>query len=190
MANVDITPGIGKTIRTDTVSGAEYQIIKLDFGAVGASSLATGTNPFPITTLDSGGTSMTNVTYHALQAMLMTAIQQTNLVPSTGLTLQHAGGQITSGTTTTLVTLTAAQVITIFGLFLFNGGTANNLTLQDSTPTNLIGTSAVINFAANQGVMFDLRADKWFNACASGTSLQLITSSGGPLTWDLYYTKG
>jgi len=43
MANIKINEGTATTIKTDTVSGAEYQVVKLDVGAAGASSLFTGT---------------------------------------------------------------------------------------------------------------------------------------------------
>jgi hypothetical protein len=43
MANVKINEGTATTIKTDTVGGIEYQVVKLDVGAAGASSLFTGT---------------------------------------------------------------------------------------------------------------------------------------------------
>jgi hypothetical protein len=53
MADITVTPGTGKTVATDTVEGTrEFQLVKLDFGAAGATSMATSGNPFPVTSTD------------------------------------------------------------------------------------------------------------------------------------------
>jgi hypothetical protein len=41
-SNIDVTPGSGKTVATDEVSGKQYQMIKQGFGAAGAYTLAVG----------------------------------------------------------------------------------------------------------------------------------------------------
>lgn len=138
---------------------------------------------------DSGGTDMTDTTNHALKVSNVTGIQLTSVLPDSVGTLARVGGQITSATTTSVVSAVAAKQTKIYGMILYNGGTANNITIQDGTPTNLVGTSAVFNLAANQGMILDLRGDKWFNACATNTVLQIVTSSAGPLTYDIYYTN-
>lgn len=44
MTNIDVTPGTGKTVATETISGVEYQKIKL-FGAETGSTSTLGVNP-------------------------------------------------------------------------------------------------------------------------------------------------
>jgi len=44
--NIDVTPGTGKTVSTDDVGGAQYQKVKLDGGAAGASDPILGTNTY------------------------------------------------------------------------------------------------------------------------------------------------
>lgn len=46
--NVAITPGAGATIATDDVAGVQYQRVKLDIGADGASAPVTAANPLPV----------------------------------------------------------------------------------------------------------------------------------------------
>jgi len=47
--DVDVTPGTGKTIRTDDVGGVQYQIVKLAYGASGAATDVLPTSPLPVT---------------------------------------------------------------------------------------------------------------------------------------------
>lgn len=46
--NVDVTPGVGATIATDDVGGAQYQRVKLDIGGNGVSSPVIAGNPLPV----------------------------------------------------------------------------------------------------------------------------------------------
>lgn len=48
MDNVAITPGAGATIATDDVGGVQFQRIKIDAGAEGASSPVSAQNPLPV----------------------------------------------------------------------------------------------------------------------------------------------
>ncbi len=47
-ANIDVTPGAGKTVATDDVAGVQYQTIKVATGAPGAATLVGTTNPLPV----------------------------------------------------------------------------------------------------------------------------------------------
>src|SRR4051812_3132623 len=47
--NVNISAGSGKTIATDDVGGAQYQLIKPAFGTDGNATLVSATNPLPVT---------------------------------------------------------------------------------------------------------------------------------------------
>ncbi len=104
---------------------------------------------------------------------------------SSGLTLQRVVINVSSAATTTLVALVAGQVINVYGWEVFCNG-ANNLTIQDSTPTTLV---PVQNFTGGQGVIRDLRFMPWF-ATAKGTSLQLVTSTVQQCSGNVYYTQG
>lgn len=46
--SVGYTPGGPEQVATDAVSGAHYQVVKLDVGASGASSPVTSANPLPV----------------------------------------------------------------------------------------------------------------------------------------------
>jgi hypothetical protein len=50
--NIDVSPGTGKTIRADEIAGALYQVIKPAFGADGAATLVSATDPLPVTIAD------------------------------------------------------------------------------------------------------------------------------------------
>ena len=59
------TPASGVSVATDDVGGVQYQRVKLDIGADGASSPVTILNPLPLGTL-SGGTVIVSGTVQAL----------------------------------------------------------------------------------------------------------------------------
>ena len=47
--NVDITPGVGKTVATDDIAGVQYQRVKVTWGADGAATDASASSPLPVT---------------------------------------------------------------------------------------------------------------------------------------------
>lgn len=62
MANIDVTPGTGKTVSTETIGGAEYQNVFAGWGAAGATikpDIASG-KPFPVQLRGSDGTDRSN----------------------------------------------------------------------------------------------------------------------------------
>ena len=44
MSNINVTPGTGKTVSTETIGGVEYQQIKIIDGKVGSSSVLSFVN--------------------------------------------------------------------------------------------------------------------------------------------------
>ena len=108
------------------------------------------------------------------------------VIPDSGLTLVRTNISIASATTTTIVEATAAQTINIYGLFLYNGNTAGNVTVRDSTPTTIDG---IFQFPANFGFLWALRANTW-KALAVGTALEIVTSGAGQLSGHVWTTKG
>lgn len=46
--NVEVTPGFGKTIATDEIGSAHYQVIKTAFGADGVATLVSSDDPYPV----------------------------------------------------------------------------------------------------------------------------------------------
>lgn len=138
---------------------------------------------------DSTSTTTLDSTNHAVRVSPVTAIQLTNIVPSSSLTLQKAGFNITTATTTTIISATAGQTVNVYGLWFYPGDLACDITLQDSGATNLITAGATIDVLANQGANFQLQADPWFTS-ASGTGVQIVTGAACHLVGIVYYTKG
>lgn len=54
--NVNITPGSGAVIASDEVAGAQYQRVKLTWGADGTANDASATNPVPVQTVSANTT--------------------------------------------------------------------------------------------------------------------------------------
>src|SRR5882672_715464 len=48
VANIDVTPGAGKTVATDDVGGAQYQRVKLDIGGTGLTVPVANATPLPV----------------------------------------------------------------------------------------------------------------------------------------------
>jgi hypothetical protein len=100
--------------------------------------------------------------------------------------LTKVGARITTATTTTLVTGTAGRMIEIYHLsiILDTGSVATSFTIQDSTPLNLVGTGVVFALPAGGSLIMQLKGSpnlmSYFNPCALGTSLQIVTSAAGP----------
>ena len=98
----------------------------------------------------------------------------------------RANISIAAATTTVVIAGTAAQVIEILELFLYNGNTAGNVTLRDSTPTIIDG---ILQFPANFGFLWPRRDDPWVSL-AVGKDFEIITSGTGQVSGHVFYTKG
>jgi len=76
--NIDVTPGSGKTVATDDVSGVQFQKIKIDVGADGVSAPLSATDTVPTTIYSSG----TEVDFTAPVEVLGSGVAGT---PATGV---------------------------------------------------------------------------------------------------------
>jgi hypothetical protein len=95
----------------------------------------------------------------------------------------RVGLRITTATTTTVLAGVAGQTIGIYGgsICVDTGGVTTGITLQDSTPTNVIGTSVVYALAAGQCLTIPRDRNPWYNITAAGTTLQVVTGAAGPI---------
>lgn len=97
--------------------------------------------------------------------------------------LARTCAHITSATTTTLVAATSGVSIELWSFFIYvdNGGVATTVTLRDSAGTNLAGTNVAWPLAAGSSFTGAYRGQRYFNATAAGTGLQIVTSAAGPV---------
>lgn len=73
--NIDVTPGLGKTIGADDVGGILYQRVKMVWGVDGVANDASATNPVPVIASPVAGTSaaVTSVGASATSVPLLAA---------------------------------------------------------------------------------------------------------------------
>ena len=98
------------------------------------------------------------------------------------------GKRITTQTTTTLLAGVAGQHIFLLqGSICIDGnGVVTGITIQDSTPSNLVGTSVV--YVLSPGACYTLfpRQAPYLSPTADGKDLQLVTTVGnGPVNVSL-----
>lgn len=181
MANIKINEGTATTIKTDTVSGAEYQVVKLDVGAAGASSAFTGTIK-DVTTI----TSVANLvkgTVTALAAGTITGGTLGNLnfgtVDSFYRHPDAFATVVTTGTNTfgTIKAAVAGSAIYITDLII-SVGSATVVEIGDGTvgATDIIGS---LSFAQYGGMVCNFRSP--VKTSTAGT-LVYKQSVGCPLT--------
>ena len=94
---------------------------------------------------------------------------------------------ISTGTTTTLVTAVSGKRIKVWGIWVQSAGT-QTMKFQDGTPTILI---PVIDFAARER-LFIQQYDvpyPWFTTVA-GAKLDVVTTQSVQLSGRLYYSQG
>lgn len=119
------------------------------------------------------------------------------LAAAQGPLLTRAQARITTQTTTTLVADVASVKMSIYSLSICvdAGGATTGFTIQDSTPTNLVGTSIVYAVPAGACLTWPLRATPTirpqdFALTASGKGIQIVTTVGnGPSNVTVEYTK-
>jgi len=150
--NIDVTPGSGKTVRTDDVSGVQVQVVKIALGADGAED----------TLVDSGQQLMANSVPVAI-ASNQGAIPVTD--NSTTLSIDDGAGSITVDGT---VTANVAAGTALMGKVGIDQATANanEVVVKSGTLTTVstvtavtgitnalpAGTNAIGKLAANSGV--------------------------------------
>ena len=94
---------------------------------------------------------------------------------------------ISTGTTTTLVSAASGKRIKVWGIWVQSAGT-QTMKFQDGTPTILI---PVIDFAARER-LFIQQNDipyPWFTTVA-GAKLDVVTTQAVQLSGRLYYSQG
>lgn len=95
----------------------------------------------------------------------------------------RVGKHITSATTTTVLTGVASKTILIVGghICIDGNGVATGITLQDSTPTNLVGTSVVYVLNPGQCLAFGRAGGGYYVPTGAAKDLQLVTGAAGPV---------
>lgn len=132
------------------------------------------------------GDSMVDETNNALYVSAATAFAPTSFTPSDGCTLLSQKINISSATTTTVVSSVASNYIKVYGLFFRVGSSgANNVTVRDSTPTTLID---LLDFTAKESLFLQMQPTPWF-ASAASTGFQIVTSTATPVVGRVYYTQ-
>lgn len=114
-----------------------------------------------------------------------------------GPLLTRAQARITTQTTTTLAAAVTGVRLAIYSLSICvdAGGATTGFAIQDSTPTNLVGTNIVYAVGAGSCITWRLRATPTprtqdFALAASGTSIQIVTTVGnGPSNVTIEYAK-
>ena len=121
-----------------------------------------------------------------MRVTIGTAVAPTNFTPSDGCTLASTTIDISSATTTTVVSSVASNYVKIYGLFFRVGSTgANNVTVRDSTPTSLI---PLMDLTSKESLFLPMQPTPWF-ATAVSTSFQIVTSTAIPVVGRVYYTQ-
>lgn len=161
MTGVNITQGTQSNIQTDTVGTTNYQVIKLDVGAAGASSLFTGTLKEVSNLVKGTVTKLEGGTVGVLAA---------GTVSTLGLVHADAWATVVSTGTTTLGTIKAAvsgSSIYVTDIIISAGSATTVVVASGGTSTPLIGS---LQFAQYGGMVSNFRTP-------------LITTAGSPLVY-------
>lgn len=177
MSNILVTQGTQTTIKTDTVGGADFPVVKLDVGAVGATSPFTGTLG-AVTNL-AGGT-ITALSKGTISAGTLNAgTVNTGTVDTISQFPPNPWGTtVTTGTTTlgTIKPLVVGSAIFVTDLII-SAGTVTTLVIgMGGTSTPLLGT---LSFATNGGLVSNFRVP---GSVTSGSALVYQQSVAGNLS--------
>ncbi len=116
-ANIDVTPGTGKTVGTDEASSVQYQVIKIGVSATGvAPTQVSSSNPLPVS-----NTPLTNI--GAGNYETVAASQTAQVMGGAGATGDYFSGLLVIPATTSpgnVIILDNATSITVF-----TGGTTS-----------------------------------------------------------------
>ncbi len=153
--NIDVTPGTGKTVATDDVSGVQFQIVKMDFGGNGASAPVTSATPLPVvqtgtlTVTADAGTNL-NTSLLALESGGNLATAATNsgtIVTNTGNT---ATSTSTTATNTGNTATSCATIATNTGSIATSSGTSATNSATIATNTGNTATSTATTATWNE----------------------------------------
>lgn len=132
--NIDVTPGTGKTIAADDVSGVLYQRVKLAVGADGTALDVSTTSPLPVDQITGAFTSVRSFTRPADT----TAYAANDVVGGvhTFAFAGPAGGSIIINTATLEIDITTAPSgMNLFRLYLYSATPPS--ALADNAPFDL-----------------------------------------------------
>lgn len=142
------------------------------------------TNPLPVTPVSGGVDQDVNIA-----AILGAAPSTTNPLwiqygVTTTLPFTRATVNITTATTTAIVSATASQTTKVYRMML-NFAAAQTLDIR-SASTSLVG--APMTFAPGSGLILDFSGTPWF-VTASNEALNFVTSTTGTITGWVDYVK-
>lgn len=165
--NVLVNQGTQTAIAIDTVGTVSYQVIKLDVGALGASS------PF-------NGTIVVNVNSGTINSIPAIGTVSVGTVDTNSQLPPNAFGTVINVTTNTFGTIKPAvsgSVIYVTDITISSGSASNVAIYSGSTGNPIYGT---FQFAPNGGVVANFRTPL-FTVSGSALTYQQSTS-GGPLS--------
>ncbi len=156
MSGVLITQGTATNIQTDLVGTTNYQIVKLDRGIAGASSLFTGT-------IDA----VTNLAAGTVTALGKGTVATGTVDVVSQFPPNPWGTTVTTGTNTlgTIKPLVSGSAIFVTDLIISAGSATTLVIGMGGTSTPLIGT---LSFAANGGLVSNFRTP---GSVTSGSAL-------------------
>jgi hypothetical protein len=172
---VTVTPGVGKGIAVDEISGSDYQRVKVSWGAEGTANDAAVATPFPVQPVVGAVAVSSSAPLPVIQSPLSTDLTEAaiNAAASGNNTLIAAGG--------------ASNKIRIYKLFLVVNGGAVNLKFQDGAA----GTDffPVLPFSDKQAWVLDYDGRPWFTGSAN-TLFNMNLSAAIQVSGRIYYTVG
>lgn len=111
--------------------------------------------------------------------------QAVGLTKLNGTQLTRQTVNITTATTTAIVTATASQAVRVYKMVL-NVAAAQTLNIISSGGTSLVG--AAMSFGANGGLVLDFDGEPWY-VSVTGEGLSFVTTTTGAVTGTVYYRK-
>lgn len=179
MAGVTVNEGTQTNIAADLVGTQQYQIIKLDRGAAGVSSLFTGT--LDAVTNVAGGTitSLVKGTISTGTFSMTTGTLSVGTIDAVSQLPPNNFATVISSGTSTLGTIKAAvsgSQIFITDLVISCGSATNVEIGSGGTSTNIMGT---LYFNANSGAILNFRQPL---STVAGSALVFKQSANGPLS--------
>lgn len=177
MANLLLNQGTQSAVPTDLIGTLNYPIVKLDVGALGASSPFTGT--LGAVTNFAGGTITSLVKGTISTGTINTGTINTGTVDSVSqFPLNSFGTTVTTGTNTlgTIKPAVSGSAIFVTDILVSAGTTTTLVIGMGGTSTPLIGT---ISLAANGGFVSNYRVP---GSVISGSALVYQQSVGGVLS--------
>src|SRR5207237_10324887 len=116
--NIDITPGVGKTIATDDIGGVHHPYVKLEFGGADSATPVSPTNPIPVTNMLDGSLKNTAATITTGAAQVVSSALSNRrgvMIQNLGTDNVYVGGSTVSTSNGIRITPDATSPIFPFG---------------------------------------------------------------------------